>query len=111
MSQATHTTPFRERVYSLCRKIPKGKVVTYGQLARLAGKPGAARAVGMFMQNNPDVPQTPCHRVIAADGSLHGYSAGDGLSTKHKMLQSEGVVFKGQKVDLTQSLWKTSLFG
>jgi O-6-methylguanine DNA methyltransferase len=96
---------FTETVYELCRQIPEGKVATYGQLARLAGSPKAARAVGMTMRNNPDAPATPCHRVVAADGSLTGYSAGDGISTKIKMLRVEGVVFKGGKVDLSQSQW------
>lgn len=99
------TVGFRQKVYELCRQIPKGKVVTYGQLARLAGSPGAARAVGMCMKQNPDAPKTPCHRVVASDGKLTGYSAGEGLSTKKKMLLAEGVMFKGERVDLIQSQW------
>jgi len=96
---------FTEKVYRLTRKIPRGKVATYGQLAALAGSPGAARAVGGAMRTNPDIPKTPCHRVVASDGSLTGYSAGHGVSTKKKMLLDEGVVFKGTKVDLSKSLW------
>ena len=96
---------FRERVYAITRKIPKGKVVTYGQLARLAGSPRAARAVGTCMQTNPDAPRTPCHRVVGADGSMHGYSAGNGVSTKKEMLLAEGVLFTGDKVDLFCSQW------
>jgi len=99
-------TPFTEKVYALTRTIPRGKVATYGQLAALAGSPGAARAVGGVMRTNPDIPKTPCHRVVAADGSLTGYSAGHGVSTKKKMLLDEGVAFKGTKVDLSKSLWK-----
>ncbi len=98
-------TLFREKIYTLTRKIPKGKVATYGQLARLAGSPRAARAVGMFMKTNPDAPNTPCHRVVASNGDLTGYSAGNGLSTKKEMLLSEGVHFKGNKVDLATSQW------
>lgn len=97
---------FTEKVYALARKIPKGNVATYGQLATLAGNPGAARAVGSAMRTNPDIPKTPCHRVVASDGSLTGYSAGQGISTKRKMLIDEGVSFKGTKVDLKQSQWK-----
>lgn len=96
---------FKEKVYELTRSIPKGKVATYGQLARLAGKPRAARAIGMFMAKNPDAPHTPCHRVVAADGSLKGYSAEGGLAQKKKMLVAEGVKFKGKKVDLSSGLW------
>ncbi len=97
---------FRDRVYQWCDQIPKGRVATYGQLAKLAGNAKAARAAGLCMKTNPNAPETPCHRVVAADGSLTGYSAGEGIATKKKMLLSEGVAFKGEKVDLTKSLWK-----
>lgn len=99
-------TSFRQHVYAICRQIPRGKVATYGQIATLAGKPKAARAIGMFMASNPDAPRTPCHRVVAADGHLTGYSAGDGLATKKVLLLREGVAFNGAKVDLTQSQWQ-----
>jgi O-6-methylguanine DNA methyltransferase len=97
---------FKEKVYEVLRTVPKGKVVTYGQLSKLSGKPKAARAVGMLMAKNPDAPQTPCHRVVASDGSLHGYSGVDGVVGKKKMLLEEGVAFKGEKVDLEKSQWK-----
>jgi O-6-methylguanine DNA methyltransferase len=97
---------FRDRVYEITKIIPKGKVVTYGQLARLSGSPRAARAIGMCMRTNPNAPHTPCHRVVGADGSLIGYSGGDGVSTKKKMLIEEGVFFIDDKVDLTRSQWE-----
>lgn len=97
---------FKERVYRIARTIPKGKVATYGQLAALAGSPGAARAVGGAMRTNPDIPKTPCHRVVASNGALTGYSAGSGIATKRKMLLAEGVAFKGARVDLSQSQWE-----
>lgn len=96
---------FKNKIYSLTRSIPKGKVATYGQLARLAGKPKAARAVGIFMRINPDAPKTPCHRVVASDGSLTGYSGHGGLAGKRKMLLQEGVIYKGENVDLFRSQW------
>ena len=95
----------QDRVYEVTKKIPKGKVTTYGQIARMVGNPKAARAIGMFMRINPDAPETPCHRVVAANGNLTGYSADGGIATKKKMLISEGVYFKGEKVDLSRSLW------
>lgn len=97
---------FAARVYSVTRAIPRGKVATYGQVAKLAGSPKAARAVGYLMKTNPDAPKTPCHRVVASDGSLTGYSGHGGIAGKKKMLIAEGVLFAGNRVDLTQSLWE-----
>ncbi len=97
---------FSKKVYALCREIPKGCVATYGQLATLAGSPRAARAVGMCMKKNPDAPQTPCHRVVASDGKLTGYSGGQGISTKKEMLLHEGVSFNGDRVNLAISQWQ-----
>jgi len=97
---------FREAVYSLIREIPEGKVATYGQVAELVGSPGAARAVGMCMKTNPDAPRTPCHRIVASDGKLTGYSVGEGLKTKKELLLKEGVLFKGNRVDVERSLWQ-----
>lgn len=96
---------FQDITYKVLRSVPRGKVVTYGQLARLAGKPKAARAIGAFMRTNPDAPRTPCHRVVASDGSLHGYSGHGGIAGKKQMLLDEGVQFVGEKVDLTRSQW------
>ncbi|HSW89409.1 MAG TPA: MGMT family protein [Patescibacteria group bacterium] len=98
-------TNFRELVYEKLREVPKGKVVTYGQLAKLVGHPKAARAVGLFMRTNPDAPATPCHRVVASDGKLTGYSAPGGVAKKKQMLLDEGVKFNGDKVDLKASMW------
>ncbi len=97
---------FKETVYKLTRMIPKGKVATYGQLAGLSGKPGAARAVGTLMRINPDAPRTPCHRVVAKDGSLTGYSGAGGVRAKRAMLLREGVSFRGGRVNLSFSRWK-----
>lgn len=96
---------FRQKVYMFASRIPKGKVVTYGQLAAMAGSPGAARAVGLFMKENPDLKTVPCHRVVAADGKLTGYSNG-GISVKKQMLINEGVDFKNDSVDLSTSRWR-----
>ena len=96
---------FRDKVYEFTRQIPKGKVATYGQLAKLAGNPKAGRAVGVFMRVNQDAPHTPCHRVVASDGSLTGYSSRGGISKKKEMLIAEGISFSGVKVDLGVSLW------
>jgi len=94
---------FCDRVYKIVAKIPKGKVATYGQIARLSGNAKAARAVGMCMKTNPFAPRVPCHRVVGADGRLVGYSGGEGISSKKSMLLIEGVQFTNDKVNLTKS--------
>lgn len=99
-------TTFGDRVYEIVRRIPRGKVATYGQIAAMAGSSRASRVVGILMKKNPDIPKTPCHRIVASDGKLTGYSAGRGISTKKKMLIEEGVSFRGEKVDLDKSLWR-----
>ncbi len=82
------TTPFASKVYAIVAKIPKGKVMTYGEVAKKAGKPGAARAVGMFMANNYD-PNIPCHRVVRASGKIGNYNRG-GEDRKRELLREEG---------------------
>ena len=62
----------------------------------------------MCMRTNPDAPRTPCHRIVGSDGSLTGYSAGQGVFKKKEMLLAEGVTFNGNKVDLRESLWNPS---
>jgi len=79
---------FAARVYSVVAKIPKGKTMTYKQVATKAGKPSAARAVGMFMMHNYN-PKVPCHRVVRSDGKPSGYNRG-GPAQKLKILRSEG---------------------
>ena len=85
---------FSQKVWAYCVRIPRGKVITYGQLARQLGKPRAARAVGQALRNNPLAPRVPCHRVVGHDGALTGYAGGsDGLPGKRKRLLAEGVEF------------------
>ncbi len=91
---------FTEKVYDVVAKIPRGKVLTYQEVARLAGSPGASRAVGTAMKNNPDLKTVPCHRVVGSDGEMHGYSAGGGIASKIKLLKREGVGFIGDKARL-----------
>jgi methylated-DNA-[protein]-cysteine S-methyltransferase len=83
--------PFARRVYEAAREIPPGRTVTYGELARAAGRPGAARAVGQALGKNPVALIIPCHRVLAAGGKPGGFSAHGGRATKAKMLAVEGI--------------------
>lgn len=80
-------TPFRQRVWAAMRAIPPGETRSYAELARLLGS--AARAVGQACGANPLPILIPCHRVVAANGSLGGYSGGDGLATKRFLLDLE----------------------
>ncbi len=84
------STPFEERVYAVVRRIPRGQTRSYGWVARQLGNPRLARAVGQALHRNPDMRRTPCHRVVAADGSLGGYALAPGR--KRALLRSEGVV-------------------
>lgn len=81
-------TAFTADVLRACSQIRWGDVVSYGDLARLAGHPGTARAVGQVMRRNPVAPFVPCHRVVGADGSLTGF--GGGLALKTRLLELEG---------------------
>lgn len=80
---------FRSRVFACCRRIPYGTTLTYGQLAAKAGSPGASRAVGCSMAANPVPLVIPCHRVVAANGGLGGYSAVGGIRVKQRLLLLE----------------------
>ena len=82
-------SPFQNNILKTCRAIPFGHVMSYGELAECAGYPRAARAVGNAMAANPIPIVIPCHRVVAAQGGLGGYSIG--LSYKEKLLTHEGV--------------------
>ncbi len=96
----------KEKIYIIAAKIPKGKVATYGQLAKMVGSPGAARAVGFCMKTNKNMKVVPCHRVVASNGALTGYAFGKGIVTKKEKLLKEGVKFRGERVDLVASGWK-----
>ena len=89
LSDAT-VEPFARRVYEATRSIGPGETSTYGAIARTLGDPAAARAVGSALGSNPFPIVVPCHRVLAADGSLHGFSAPGGIATKRLMLELEG---------------------
>ena len=84
-------TNFQIKVWNAISKIPKGKVITYKELARLIRKPKASRAVANACGKNPFPIKIPCHRVIRSDGRLGGYSGKGGIKTKRKLLRSEGV--------------------
>ena len=83
-------TEFKKKVFDVVRTIPKGKTLTYAEVASKAGSPRAFRAVGSILSTNYD-PAIPCHRVIGTDGKMHGYNRG--LENKQKILKEEGAIF------------------
>ena len=97
---------FFEKVYNAVRKIPKGRVATYGQIARLAGDPRKARIVGWALHSNPYKGEVPCHRVVNRNGNLSGAFAFDGMDEQKRLLEMEGIVFeKDGSVDLKKYKW------
>lgn len=85
-------TEFQKKVWLAISKIPKGKVVTYKELANKIGKPLAVRAVGNAVGANPCPIDIPCHRVVRTNGELGGYSGKGGIKTKIKLLKTEGIL-------------------
>lgn len=83
-------TPFQQRVLAATKRVPFGKVRTYGEIASRAGMPTASRATGAALGANPIPIVVPCHRVVASDGSLHGYAGG--LERKRLLLKLEGAL-------------------
>lgn len=86
---------FDEQCYELLRTVPKGRVTTYKALANALGT-RAYRAVGGAMNRNPDIPKTPCHRVVASNGTMGGYASG--VDHKIQLLKKEGITIKNGKV-------------
>jgi len=86
-------TPFQRQVLEEARRVPRGQVSTYGEIARRIGKPKAFRAVGQALRRNPVPIVVPCHRVVASDGTLGGYGGKLGNTRKIQLLKLEGVVF------------------
>jgi methylated-DNA-[protein]-cysteine S-methyltransferase len=94
--------PFRQNVLNMIRKLAFGEICSYGQLAELCGSPRAARAVGGALAANPVPVIIPCHRVVASDGRLTGFSAPGGVNAKKALLQLEGIELNGLAVVTNQ---------
>ena len=98
---------FKDEVYDYLTKIPKGKVVTYGQIATDLGKPKACRAVGNILHINPEPIKQPCFKVVNSKGEL-AKNFGDvgGIETQKIRLENDGVKVVDYKVDLSIYQWK-----
>ena len=90
----------KEKVYEFLRTIPKGKVVTYGQIAEYLGNRKLARVVGNILHNNPNEDKYPCYKVVDRRGNLSILFAFGGIEKQKEKLQKDGIVVKGYKVDL-----------
>src|SRR3954469_16556206 len=95
--ELSHLSAFQQRVVRACRRIHRGRVRSYGELAAAAGSPSAARAVGNVMAQNRFPIIVRCHRVVGSAGALGGFSARDGISMKRRMLEMEGAEIRGPR--------------
>jgi methylated-DNA-protein-cysteine methyltransferase-like protein len=107
-SVATKPDSTRQRIYAVVRRVPRGKVATYGQIAELAGLRGQARQVGYAMAAVPSSSAVPWHRIINAQGRVSTRSAGTGSTIiQQQLLEREGVMFDGGgRVSLPRYRWK-----
>ena len=97
---------FYNKVYNAVKRIPRGKVATYGQIAAICGAPRAARVVGSALHRNPEPIQTPCHRVVNRHGGLAPEFAFGGQAVQRELLEAEGVKVSNEfTVDLSVYLW------
>ena len=85
-------TKFQLKIWDFLKRIPKGTVKTYSEVAKAIGKPSAVRAVANAIGKNPYPIRIPCHRVIRSDGSLGGYSGTGGVKKKKNLLKKEGII-------------------
>ena len=89
-------TPFQQKVWDACKKIPKGRVSTYYGIAKMIKNPRASRAVGNALNANPYAPRVPCHRIVRSNGEIGGFAHGQ--KAKSKLLKKEGIEVKTSKV-------------
>ena len=92
----------KEKVYEFLRTIPRGKVVTYGQIAAYLGNKHLARVVGNILHHNPDESKYPCYKVVDSKGNLSAHFAFGGIEKQKEKLEKEGIVVKDYQVNLNQ---------
>jgi len=90
----------KQAIYDFLRTVPRGRVVTYGQIAAALGNPKLARAVGNVLHRNPDGETYPCYRVVNSRGCLSAHYAFGGLAAQRRRLESEGIAVENGRVDL-----------
>jgi methylated-DNA-[protein]-cysteine S-methyltransferase len=95
---------FKNKVFSVCKKIPKGKITTYKEIAIDIKNNNSSRAIGNALNKNTNLIKIPCHRVIRSNGEIGGYAKGQ--KEKIKLLKSEGIEIKNNKINLEKYLFK-----
>jgi methylated-DNA-protein-cysteine methyltransferase related protein len=100
------TSGLQKRIYALVRRVPRGRVVTYGQVAALVGSPRAARVVGQAMRICPS--GVPWHRVVNGQGAISRRGDGSGALSQRLLLEGEGVRFARGRIDLRRYAWQTT---
>ena len=98
---------FSEAVYEIVKRIPKGRVSTYSEVARATGNPKAARAVGQVLRKNRN-PEIPCHRVVLSSGVIGGYRGKQNSREKEKLLRQEGIEIKNNRIMFEKHLFAFS---
>lgn len=96
----------QEKILIYLQTIPRGKVVTYGQIAAFLGNPKLARAVGNALHRNPDGETYPCYKVVSAQGKLSPHYAFGGLAAQKYRLEQDGIAVTGDRVDLSKYQWQ-----
>ena len=95
----------KQAVYEYLAEIPKGRVVTYGQIAKFLGNPNLARTVGNILHENPDGDKYPCYKVVNAQGKLAENYAFGGIERQKMRLEADGIIVNNNKVDLKKYQW------
>ena len=102
----------KDKVYEVVKRIPEGKVVTYGQIAIHLGNKHLARTVGNILHNNPDPENIPCHRVVNAKGKVAEHYAFGGADAQRRRLEAEGIEFDANgRIDLNKYGWEPLKIG
>jgi methylated-DNA-protein-cysteine methyltransferase-like protein len=105
MQRKERSPSSHDLIYETIRQIPRGKVSTYGGIAKLSGLPGHARLVGYALHSTPHDINIPWHRVINAQGRISLPKNDGAYSRQKKLLIKEGITFRGEKIDLTKYGW------
>jgi len=99
-----------EKIYEVVKRIPKGTVATYGQVARLAGNSHWARVVGYALHVNPDNGEIPCYRVVSKDGRVSEAFAFGGANIQRRLLEADGIEFRDDCVIMEKYQWETPFY-